>query len=190
MGLTEAKSYIKSLHRKQDDPYVWPDYLTGLPEKAAIISKLDEVYPKLGTFSVACVRVANVHPYLIKYGPSRHAELIEWAAAILKTTADSHRGFFVGALSTHDFVCIGRKKAMGPFLKEAVSLFKRKSSSFYSDSDRKRGHVFSFTRDGEKVHVGLMGLVSAVLDEKGTVNKDRLIHHLGDACKQMELSAG
>ncbi len=39
MGLAEAKKYIQELHKKQSDPFLWPDYLTGLPDKAAIIKK-------------------------------------------------------------------------------------------------------------------------------------------------------
>lgn len=190
MGLTEAKGYIKSLHRKQDDPYIWPDYLTGLPEKAAIIKRLDEVYSKLGTYAVSNVRIVNVHSYLIKYGPSRHAEIIEWAAGILKTTADKHRGFFVGVRCTHDFICIGRKNAMDPFLKEVAALFKRKSFSFYSVTDRKRGYVFSFMRDGHRVNVGLMGFVNSTVDGKGDVKKEELIQHLVNDAKEQELAIG
>jgi hypothetical protein len=43
MGLTEAKKYIQHLHKKQDNPYLWPDYLTGLPDKSAIIKKMESV---------------------------------------------------------------------------------------------------------------------------------------------------
>ena len=68
MGLTVAKDYIKELHKRQENPYLWPDYLTGLPDKAAIIHRLAEVYPRLGRYAIAYVRVANVHPYLLKYG--------------------------------------------------------------------------------------------------------------------------
>ena len=39
MGFKEAKKYISELHKKQDDPYLWPDYLTGLPDKNAIVQK-------------------------------------------------------------------------------------------------------------------------------------------------------
>ena len=91
MGLREAQEYITRLHKLQDNPYNWPDYLTGLPDRAAVLKKIDEVYDKFDRYSVAYVRIVNVHPYLLKYGDSKHAEIIQWAAGLLKTTAASFR---------------------------------------------------------------------------------------------------
>jgi hypothetical protein len=47
MGLVEARKYIQDLHKRQSNPYLWPDYLTGLPDKAAIIKKMSEIRSKL-----------------------------------------------------------------------------------------------------------------------------------------------
>jgi GGDEF domain-containing protein len=99
VGIAEAKKYIADLRKRQENPYLWPDFLTGLPEKPAIISNLQKVYPKLGEFAIAYIRIANIHPYLIKYGPDKHAEIIQWAAAILKTSCDLCQSCFVGTVS-------------------------------------------------------------------------------------------
>src|SRR5574340_253924 len=126
MGLTEAKKYIQDLHKKQSNPFLWPDYLTGLPDKAAIIKKVDEVSPKLGDYSLVYVRIANIHPYLLKYGPEKHAEIIQWAAAILKTTAEKCPQSFVGTLNTHDFIATCRTKNMVKLFDEAREMFRKK----------------------------------------------------------------
>ncbi|MDA8431488.1 MAG: hypothetical protein M0Z60_00830, partial [Nitrospiraceae bacterium] len=118
MGITEAKHYIQELHKRQENPYLWPDFLTGLPDKGAIIRNLDTVYPNLGRYSIAYVRIGNIHPYLVKYGPDRHADIIQWAAAILKTTCDKCSKCFVGTMSTHDFVITCQTKGMAGHLKE------------------------------------------------------------------------
>src|SRR3990172_7253730 len=155
MGTAEARKYIQELRRKQENPYLWPDFLTGLPDKPAILKKLGEAFPKLGKYSIAYVRIANIHPYLIKYGPDRHADIIQWAAAILKTTADKQKGF-VGAFSSHNFILVCAKGGAEAIIKEATELFNKKALAFYSDEDVKKGCVMSFMGDGKKIKVGFM----------------------------------
>jgi GGDEF domain-containing protein len=186
MGLAEAKKYIEELHRKQANPYLWPDYLTGLPDKAAILKKLEEVFPRMGKLSLAYVRVANVHPYLIKYGPDSHAEVIQWAAAILKTTCEKCENCFVGTLSTHDFVVMCETANMVKHLKDAARIFSKRAEQYYSKKDLKSKTVMSFSRDGRKVNIGLMKLVSVIADRKLPVEKKNLLHHMGRVCETME----
>lgn len=187
MGITEAKKYIQELHKKQDNPYLWPDYLTGLPDKAAIIKKLEEVFPKLGEYSVVYVRIANIHPYLIKYGPNRHADAIQWAAAILKTTSQKCTKSFVGTLSTHDFIAICKSSNIPRLFKEAGSLFSKKVSTFYTKEDREKGTILSFNKPGgEVVRVGLMKLIAVVADKKLNIKKSHLIQDMGKVCQTLE----
>jgi GGDEF domain-containing protein len=186
VGVAEAKRYIEELHKKQENPYLWPDYLTGLPDKAAIIKRLEEVFPGLGRLSIAYVRLAHVHPYLIKYGPDKHAEIIQWAAAILKTTCEQCKDCFVGTLSTHDFIVMCDTANMSKNLKDAAAIFRKKAEKYYSEEDLKNKTVMSFTRDGKKVNIGLMKLVAVVVDKKQPVEKKHLLQHMGRACEAME----
>ncbi|MEW6107681.1 MAG: hypothetical protein AB1632_00715 [Nitrospirota bacterium] len=187
MGMTEAKKYIQQLHKKQDNPYLWPDFLTGLPEKAAIIKKLEDIFPKLGKYSVAYTRIANIHPYLIKYGPNKHADIIQWAAAILKTTAEKCKDSFVGTLSTHDFIIICETKKMGKLVEEAGKVFKKKVETYYTKEDLSKKTTLSFNRNGgEKVNIGLMKLISVIVDKKLNVKKSHLIQDMGRACEALE----
>ncbi len=190
MGVTEAKKYIEDLHRKQANPYLWPDYLTGLPDKAAILKKLEEVFPRLGKLSVAYVRLADIHPYLIKYGPDRHAEVIQWAAAILKTTCERCKNCFVGTLNTHDFIVMCETPNMAKHLKEAARTFSKKAEHYYSKKDLKSRTVMSFNRNGKKVNIGLMKLVSAIAESKLPVEKKNLLQHMGRVCERMEMESG
>jgi GGDEF domain-containing protein len=186
MGLTEAKKYIDELHKKQEDPYLWPDFLTGLPDRKAIISKLEDLFPRLGKYSMAYVRISNIQPYLIKYGPDRHAEIIQWAAAILKTTCEKCPQCFVGALSTHDFVVMCRTDKMVKHMKEAYRLFGTKIKSFYSAEDLRKKTTLSFRRGGEKVHVGLLKLTAVVVQEKPALEKSHLLQYMGRLCESTE----
>lgn len=189
MGIAEAKRYIQELHKKQDNPYLWPDYLTGLPDKTAILQKLEEVFPKLGKLSIAYVRIANVHPYLIKYGPDRHAEVIQWAAAILKTTCEQCRNCFVGTLSTHDFVVMCDAQDMVGHLKEAGRIFKARTRRYYAKEDSQSGSVMSFSRDGERVNIGLMQLVAVIAEKKVPVEKKNLLPTMGKVCEAAETNS-
>jgi GGDEF domain-containing protein len=186
VGIAQAKRYIQELHKKQDNPYLWPDYLTGLPDKAAILKKLEEVFPSLGKLSIAYVRIANVHPYLIKYGPDRHAEVIQWAAAILKTTCEKCRDCFVGTLSTHDFVVMCDTENMVRQLKEAGRIFKAQTRNYYSKEDSRSNSVMSFSRNGERINIGLMRLVTVIADKKLPVEKKNLLQKMGKACEAVE----
>lgn len=187
MGMAEAKKYIQQLHKRQDNPYLWPDFLTGLPDKAAIIKKLESVFPHIGKYSVAYIKIANIHPYLIKYGPNKHAEIIQWAAAILYTTSRKCRNSFVGTLSTHDFILICETKNMVKLIKEAGKSYNKKLESYYSPADRKSKTTFSFRKNrGERVNIGLMKFIAVVADRKLDIKRSALIQNMGQVCAAME----
>lgn len=186
--LNAAKKYIRELQKRQKDPFGWPDYLTGLPGKSAILKKLDSIYPKLGAYGVSYVRIANIYPYLIKYGYEKHAELISWAAAILQSSAQKHRESFVGTMSTHDFVVIGRAKDIDTLVHDATVLFKRKVKAYYTPADRKNGIILSFRLDNKRICVGLMELISCGISTASHISKTKLIPHLAESCSQLENS--
>src|SRR3990172_2956054 len=186
MGTAEARKYIQELRRKQENPYLWPDFLTGLPDKPAILKKLGEAFPKLGKYSIAYVRIANIHPYLIKYGPDRHADIIEWAAGILKTTCEKCRNCFVGTVSTHDFIIMCESKDMGGHIREAGRIFKKRIEAYYSKEDLQKKTALSFIRNGERINVGLMRLITVIADNKVHTEKSRLIHDMGRVCEALE----
>ncbi len=186
MGIAEARKYIQQLHRRQENPDLWPDFLTGLPDRAAIIKRLEQVYPHIGRYSVAYVRIANVHPYLIKYGPDRHAEIIQWAAAILKTTCEKCSKCFVGTVSTHDFVIMCETKNMTKHFKEAARLFRKKAEAFYNEEDQASKTTLSFNRNGEKINIGLMGLKAVIADKQLNIKKSHLLQDMGKACEGIE----
>jgi GGDEF domain-containing protein len=190
MGLAKAKKYIQELHKKQDDPYLWPDFLTGLPDRNAIVRKLEHIFPRLGKYSIAYVRISNIHPYLIKYGPDRHAEIIQWAAAILKTSCEKCPECFVGALSTHDFVVMCETNNMVKHIKDAGRLFDKKIKTFYSAEDLRRKTTLSFRRGRETVHIGLLRLTAIIAQEKPRITKGDLLQHMGRLCESAEGAAG
>jgi hypothetical protein len=181
MGLREAKQYITELHKRQSDPMLWPDYLTGLPDCHAIVMKKKQVYPKLGKYAISYIRIANINSYLIKYGADRHAEILQWAAAILKTVGDKHN-CFVGATGSHGFVAISKKTDMKPFFEEAARLFERKAKTFYKKTDLNRKSVLSFVSKGKKVTLGLMKLAASTIDTKTDIPRKDLISHLETKC--------
>lgn len=187
VGLPEVNKYIKDLRRKQNDPGNWPDYLTGLPGKSAILHELDKVYPKLGRYTVAYVRITNIYPYLIKYGYSHHADLIEWAAAILKTTAEAlDESAFVGTVSAHDYIVISKPSKVDEILKQSQDLFSKKANACYTAEDRKKGVILAFETGGKLVSVGLMKLIHATTDKKINLTKIDILPYLSGLCSRME----
>lgn len=186
MGIREAKKYITDLRQRQNNPYLWPDFVTGLPDTNAIVKKTDEVYSKLGKYTISVIRIANIHPYLIKYGSEKHSEIIQWAAAILKTTMDEYRGF-VGALGSYDFVAVCKAKDTEPFLTEVSSAFEKKMKTFYSKKDLEKKTVLSFKKNGELVNIGLMRLIACTASEKTKVPQEQLIPQLAKNCSEIEL---
>ena len=190
MSLTEAKKYIQELHKKQGNPYLWPDYLTGLPDKSAIIKKLEEVFPKLGEYSIAYVRIANIHPYLIKYGPDKHADIIQWAAAVLKTTCEKCAGCFVATLSTHDFILMCETRNMVKHIKSAGKYFAKRVAVYYTKEDLDKQTTLTFKKNGGTVNIGLMKLASVIVDRKPRFGRTLLIHHMGRVCQELERTDG
>lgn len=187
MGLLEARKYIADLRKKQNNPYLWPDYLTGLPDKSAILRKLEEIYPKMGRYSVAYVRITNIQSYLIKYGPNRHADIIQWAAAILKTSADARKNGFAGTLSTHDFMVICECREMQTMMDQASALFSKRISDYYAPEDIKKQETLSFKKgNGNAVKMGLMKLVYVVADKKLPIKKSDLVINMARVCDKLE----
>lgn len=187
MGISESKKYIQDLHAKQENPYLWPDFLTGLPDKAAILHKINEITSELGTYSVAYVRICNIESYLMKYGHNRHAEIIQWAAAILKTTADKFKKSFVGVMRSHDFIVVCRLKDMPLLIKEAEKLFNKKIAGFYKKEDLNAKTTISFSKGkGAKITVGLMRFVTAMADGDINVNQGILFRNMEKICDEME----
>ena len=184
MGISEAQKYIERLHKRQSNPMLWPDFLTGLPDKNAIIKKVFDSYPK-GRSCVIYFRISNIQPYLIKYGPDRHAEIIQWAAAILKTTSDKYKAF-VGVFGSHDFIVVSQKKDSERLIGEAVRLFEKKAETFYSPEDRRLGRLITFSEEGKDISVGLMTLISAKLCGE-PIPKEQVIHHLGEIINRLEI---
>lgn len=187
MGIADAKKYIADLRKRQNNPYLWPDYLTGLPDKASILRKLEEIYPKRDKYSIAYVRISNIQSYLIKYGPDRHADIIQWAAAILKTSADSRKNGFAGTLSTHDFMVICDCRDMQKLMEQASALFSKRIAEYYSKGDMKKQETLSFKKsDGKAFRIGLMKLVCVVADNKLPVKKSDLILNMARVCDALE----
>ena len=187
MALSDAKKYIQQLHKRQSDPFLWPDFLTGLPDKAAILRKLEEVYPKIGKIAVSYVRISNIQSYLIKYGPDHHADIIQWTAAILKTTADRCKSGFAGTLGTHDFMVICESREFQELMREASGLFQKQMQNYYSPKDLKNRTTLAFTKEkGENIKVGLMKLVSVVADKRLPVRRGDLILNMARVCDALE----
>jgi len=186
MSIAEARKYIQDLHKRQENPYLWPDFLTGLPDKAAILNKLQDVYPELGKSAVVYVRIANIHPYLIKYGPDKHADIIQWAAAILKTSCDRCQGCFVGTVSTHDFVVMCETRNIEKHMKEVQKAFNKQVQSYYVKEDLRKKTTLSFSRNGEIVSVGLIRMVAVVVDKPTAIEQSMLIREMGKACDAVE----
>ena len=183
MGLIDAKKYIKDLHKKQSNPLLWPDYLTGLPDKSAIIKKIGEVFSKLGEYSVVYLRIDNIQPYLLKYGPAKHAEVVQWAAAVLKTSSDKFPNSFVGRLNTHDFIAICETKNVVSLVEEVREIFRKKASTYYSQKDLAKGVTLSFYRnDGKKIDLGLMKFVAVVVNRKLRLKRNSLILDMARIC--------
>ena len=186
MGLAEARKYITQLHKKQDDPCCWPDFVTGLPGRPAVMKQMELVYPRLGRDAAAYLRITNIYPYLMKYGYQHHTGLIEWEAAILKTEAGRVRGSFVGAMGSHDFVVTARRTEIDGILEEAGDLFAQKTAPLYSPEDRKRKFIITFKGGDGDVRVGLMGLACARVAEKPPVSRPDFLPYLAALCSEME----
>jgi GGDEF domain-containing protein len=181
VGVQEARQYITELRRRQQDPLLWPDFLTGLPDERAVVRAIHDVYPRLRHYSITLIRIANIEPYLVTHGTARHREVIEWAAAILKTTMDRHGGF-VGRFRMHDFIAVCETKHLDAFLRETSRTFQRKMKAFYTKEAAEERTLLSFSRSGREVSFGLMELVSCSVNGADGIPKERVIEYLLDNC--------
>jgi hypothetical protein len=124
------------------------------------------------------IRIANIQPYLIKYGPNTHAEIIKWSAAILKKIYDKCANSFIGTISTHDFIGMCKTKNMVELFMQVRETFRTKISSYYSKKDLDNEETLSFNgNDGKKVSFGLIKFIAVVADKKLRVKRVILSEH-------------
>ena len=185
MSARSALKYISDLHKRQRDPAQWPDFLTGLPDRYAVLRAIDDAYSQLDKKSITYLRIANIHPYLLKYGTERHIPIIEWCAAILKVAADKY-GLFIGAYDTHDFVAIGDRAKVEAFIAEASSEFEKKALTFYSKEDASREHFLSFRRESEQVNIGRMKLIHSTVVRASGLPRAQVVLYLSSMCTESE----
>lgn len=185
MSIKNAQKYINDLHKKQADPTQWPDFLTGLPDRYAVLRAIDDAYSQLDKKAIAYLRISNIHPYLLKYGTERHIAIIEWAAAFLKVIGDKY-GYFVGSYDTHDFIAIGPKEKLEDFLAEATDEFEKKAISYYSKEDAAKKYFLSFKRDGEQINIGHMKFLSSSVSKTSSLPKAQVILYLSSMCAEAE----
>jgi hypothetical protein len=76
---------------------------------------------------------------------------------------------------------------MMQIVNEARRIFNRKIESFYTKKDLKKRTTLTFKRNGgEKVDIGLVTLISVIVDRKQSTKRSHLIQDMGRICEGIE----
>ncbi|MGI6227622.1 MAG: GGDEF domain-containing protein [Peptococcales bacterium] len=123
--------------------------LTGLPGNLVIEEKLRENI-NLESFAIIYVDLDNFKAYNDVYGFENGDQVLLATASILsQSLANLDSGeIFLGHIGGDDFFISTTKENVEALSQNIIQKFESKKMSFYSEQDKRRGHIIAKSRQG------------------------------------------
>ncbi len=145
--------------------------LTGLPTNTLIAHTIRTELERGGDdLSILYIdlddfKAYNDHP---DYGFLAGNELIKLTAAIIRRVVETvdppgQTGGFIGHVGGDDFVVVTRSPRVEELCQTLIATFDRERGALYTDEDRRRGHIISTNRRGQREQFPLASLSVGVV---------------------------
>jgi diguanylate cyclase (GGDEF)-like protein len=155
MDLLKVMTDLKVRSAKYANP------LSGLPGNVPIQNKIQQYLDSNMPFSVIYVDVDHFKAYNDCYSFEQGDQVIAAIANVLESVMAGKEGF-VGHIGGDDFVIV-TEEDYETVSNRVLSDFRLVSKSFYTEEDRERGGIQSFSRDGKPYFFPMMTLSVGVL---------------------------
>lgn len=155
MDLLKVMTDLKVRSAKYANP------LSGLPGNVPIQNKIQQYLDSNMPFSVIYVDVDHFKAYNDCYSFEQGDQVIAAIANVLESVMAGKEGF-VGHIGGDDFVIV-TEEDYEAISNSVLSDFRLVSQSFYTEEDRERGGIQSFSRDGKPYFFPMMTLSVGVL---------------------------
>ncbi len=146
--------------------------LSKLPGNPSIQARVEREIQKGGKFSVLYLDLNNFKAYNDTYGFEAGDRVIKATANLLVklTIQNENSQDFIGHIGGDDFIVITEFKKSEDLARNILNAFDEISPSFYSRTDRERGHIISTDRQGNikkfpflSISIGIVNNVSRPL---------------------------
>jgi diguanylate cyclase (GGDEF)-like protein len=139
--------------------------LTHLPGNTSIMEELQQC---IDSGKIFCVGYADLDKFKIfndKYGFEKGDEVIRELARLLVRNVREISGSdaFVGHIGGDDFVFITDEASIDPVCQRIVREFDETAPQFYSEEDRRSGHITGQDRQGNAVKIGFLSVSIGVV---------------------------
>lgn len=133
--------------------------LTHLPGNATIERTVLEKIERKEKFSVLYIDINHFKSFNDRYGFEKGDDALRHTAKILLETAEDispEAPCFVGHIGGDDFIVICKPEFEESYARKFIAEFDRQLCTYYSEADRKRGHVRVKSRQGKQATFPLM----------------------------------
>ena len=160
--------------------------LTKLPGNVSILNELSKRLETNRLFAVAYADLDKFKSYNDTYGFEHGDEVIRETARILirAVQEEGNSNDFIGHIGGDDFVVISTPDVVDKICQKVIDRFERASPSFYSEEDRRRGHIVAVDRKGEEQNVPLLSIsIGVVTNDKRQITHVAQIGEIGAELK-------
>lgn len=132
--------------------------LTRLPGNISINRQIQTALDARKIFALAYLDIDHFKPFNDRYGFSRGDEIIKVTGRIVVNIIKNRQphGSFIGHIGGDDFVYIMDTDLIEEASNEIIDAFDRIVPSFYDDSDKEKGLIWSKNRQGNKISFPIM----------------------------------
>ncbi|MBM3244369.1 MAG: response regulator [Candidatus Omnitrophica bacterium] len=149
--------------------------LTRLPGNVSILNELSKRLESGALFAVCYCDLDKFKAYNDTYGFEHGDEVIRDTARILISSVrqSGNPDDFIGHIGGDDFVIVTIPSSVDKLCTKIIEGFEKKSPSFYTETDRKRGYILAKDRQGKEQKVPLISISIGVV-----TNESRRIEHV------------
>ncbi|MFA5144910.1 MAG: response regulator [Candidatus Omnitrophota bacterium] len=178
-----------SLRRTERDLEANP--LTRLPGNVSILTELSRRIENKSDLAVCYVDLDKFKAYNDKYGFEHGDEVIRETARILirSTQQAGSPEDFIGHIGGDDFVVITTPKFVDNICETIIADFEKTSPTFYNETDREKGYIFAFDRQGKERKIPLLSVsIGVVTNEFRKITHVAQIGEIGAELKSLAKS--
>lgn len=162
--------------------------LTRLPGNVSILNELDRRLKQNTPFAVCYADLDKFKSYNDKFGFEHGDEVIKETARILIRAAHEKGdpGDFIGHIGGDDFVIVTALKNADKVCEKIIADFEKSVPAFYSEADRKKGHILAHDRAGKTQKIPLLSIsIGVVTNEFRKITHMAQIGEIGAELKEL-----
>lgn len=185
-GTTTIKRLLEKVFQLELNRAKHSNPLTGLPGNVIIEEKLKQIIADGAAYAVLYFDLDNFKAYNDVYGFENGDKLLCATAQLIGRNLEL-AGLgqpFLGHIGGDDFIAVVHTRDVEPFCRRMISAFDSRVQDFYSEEDRRNGHILTANRHGVVEQYPLVALSIAVVTNQSRLHRSP--EEIGEAAAQVK----